>query len=163
MSSEFRIILFILMAVWPSFLTAEPILSFPTREIIITDDEMAAEAAAIRRRNQNIAKNECDGRDVFASRGTYTWARMPDVIPDNYASHGFGRFQQRTNDLDSGFCQVVVSAFTPEGDIWHAFFALGDNIICGSWVPPEEIYDPFIECAAGGAVLGSYGDLITLH
>jgi len=156
------IILFIL-AMWPIFLAAEPMLSFPAREIIITDIEMAASAAAHRRRAQNIAKNDCEGRGVFASRGTYTWARVPDEIPDDYSTMGFGSIRPKTNDLDSGFCQIIVSAFTPEGDIWHAFFALGDNIICGSWVPPEEIYDPFIECAAGGAVLGSYGDLITLH
>jgi len=168
-----KVIIFFILAMWSMSVVADQplvhydamgqVLSFPAREIIITDSEMAAHATALRNRAQNLAKNDCEGRSVFASRGTYTWAEMPDELPTNYNIRGFGTIRPRTNNLVTGFCQIIISAFTPEGDIWHAFFAVGDVITCGSWVPTDEVYDPFIECASGGAVLGQFGEIITLY
>ena len=136
---------------------------FPTNEVIITDDDMAAQAAAIRRRAQNEARNDCLARNSFTQNGTYSWAFAPAELPDNYETLGFGIPRPRTMDLDNGFCQVAVTAFTPEGDRWTAFFALGDTITCGSWVDSEHLYDPFIECAAGFDTIGQFGDVIVLQ
>ena len=81
---------------------------------------------------------------------SFMWAKLrSNRIPDDYAVNGLERNDFiASNDLYGSFCAVRVSIQSDDPDIqakmngadWtSAYFAVGDALTCGSWIPYDEL------------------------
>lgn len=82
---------------------------------------------------------------------TYQWVKLNSArIPNDYSTNGLKANAFKTsNDLYGSFCRVRVMVQSDDPDIrdvlnkgqsWStAYFAVGDPITCGSWIPQTEL------------------------
>lgn len=82
---------------------------------------------------------------------TYQWVKLnSNKVPNNYTINGLSENSFKTsNDLYGSFCRVRVTVQSDDPDIkemlqkgqnWStAYFAVGDPITCGAWIPQSEL------------------------
>ncbi len=81
---------------------------------------------------------------------TYMWVKLKSgKVPSNYTVSGLSANQfVASNDLYGSFCRVRVTLQSDDRDIQNAinnstwgtaYFATGDTITCGSWIPSDAL------------------------
>lgn len=118
--------------------------------------DIEKEAQAIYNRKLTQEQNRClaaNAGGLLAKNDTgssFMWAKLrSNRIPDDYAVNGLERNNFiASNDLYGSFCAVRVSIQSDDPDIqakmngadWtSAYFAVGDALTCGSWIPYDEL------------------------
>ena len=118
--------------------------------------DIEKEAQAIYNSKLTQEQNRClaaNAGGLLAKNDTgssFMWAKLrSNRIPDNYAVNGLERNDFiASNDLYGSFCAVRVSIQSDDPDIqaemngadWtSAYFAVGDALTCGSWIPYDEL------------------------
>lgn len=105
-------------------------------------------------KEQNACREQNNGgvmgrNDMTGS--TYQWVKLNSAkVPSYYSTRGLRANDFKpTNDLYGSFCRVRVMVQSDDPDIqeelrkgtdWStAYFAVGDPITCGSWIPQTEL------------------------
>ena len=118
--------------------------------------DIEKEAQAIYNSKLTQEQNRClaaNAGGLLAKNDTgssFMWAKLrSNRIPDDYAVNGLERNNFiASNDLYGSFCAVRVSIQSDDPDIqavmngadWtSAYFAVGDALTCGSWIPYDEL------------------------
>ena len=136
----------------------------------MSEDEydLMREQQARTARDQNTRKNACENHpNQTTFFDAYVWALMPDEMPRNFKTHGFGASQSMTTGLLGGFCQVRVETRIGDESLDNAYFMLGDEIKCGSWLMNDDLKyirnRSEIQCIVGREHVGNFGDTVELR